>query len=88
MDVRESQKQLILMDCKIMMNKLGDIPFDISFEKLQTELWNIGNKYGISGPEVFKILMDNFPKRGDKAWKKQKFIWSVSGTKKFGSSAI
>ena len=52
MDVRESQKQLILMDCKIMMNKLGDIPFDISFEKLQTELWNIGNKYGISGPEV------------------------------------
>lgn len=70
MDVRESQKQLILMDCKIMMNKLGDIPFDISFEKLQTELWNIGNKYGISGPEVFKILMDNFPKKGDKAWKK------------------
>ena len=55
------------MDCKIMMNKLGDIPFDISFEKLQTELWNIGNKYGISGPEVFKILMDNFPKKGDKA---------------------
>lgn len=40
------------------------IPFDISFEKLQTELWNIGNKYGISGPEVFKILMDNFPKKG------------------------
>ena len=50
-----------------MMNKLGDIPFDISFEKLQTELWNIGNKYGISGPEVFKILMDNFPKKEDKA---------------------
>lgn len=67
MNVRESQTQLILMDCKIMMNKLGDIPFDISFEKLQTELWNIGNKYGISGPEVFKILMDNFPKKGDKA---------------------
>ena len=70
MDVRESQKQLILMDCKIMMNKLGDIPFDISFGKLQTELWNIGNKYGISGPEVFKIFMDNFPKKGGKAWKK------------------
>lgn len=70
MDVRESQKQLILMDCKIMMNKLGDIPFDISFENLQTELWNIGNKYGISGPEVFKIFMDNFPKKGGKAWKK------------------
>ncbi|EGT5472976.1 hypothetical protein BGV20_03730 [Clostridioides difficile] len=75
MDVRESQKQLILMDCKIMMNKLGDIPFDISFEKLQTELWNIGNKYGISGPEVFKILMDNFPKKGGiRLEKKQKFI--------------
>lgn len=73
-DVRESQKQLILMDCKIMMNKLGDIPFDISFENLQTELWNIGNKYGISGPEVFKIFMDNFPKRGGRLEKKQKFI--------------
>ena len=64
MDVRESQKQLILMDCKIMMNKLGDIPFDISFEKLQTELLKIWKKYVISVTEVFNILMDNFPKKG------------------------
>lgn len=62
--MRESQKKLILMDCKIMLKKLGDIPVDLAYEKLQNELWNIGNKYGLSGPEVFKIFMDNFPHKG------------------------
>lgn len=61
--MRESQKKMIIMDCKIMLKKLGDIPFDLSYDKLQTDLWNIGGKYGISGPEVFKILMDNFPNK-------------------------
>lgn len=42
--MRDKQKQLILMDCKIMLKKLGDIPFDLSYEKLQNELWNIGDK--------------------------------------------
>lgn len=62
--MRESQKKLILMDCKIMLKKLGDIPIDLSYEKLQNELWNIGNKYGLSGPDVFRILMDNYPRKG------------------------
>lgn len=65
--MRETQKRMVLMDCKIMLKKLGDIPFDLSYEKIQNELWNIGNKYGLSGPDVFVILMDNFPhKEGDK----------------------
>ena len=54
------------MDCKIMLKKLGDIPFDQSFSVLQNDLWNIGNKYGITGSEVFMILMDNFPKKEGK----------------------
>lgn len=62
----ELQKDLILMDCKIMLKKLGDIPFDQSFSVLQNDLWNIGNKYGITGSEVFMILMDNFPKKEGK----------------------
>lgn len=62
----ESQKDLILMDCKIMLKKLGDIPLDQSFSVLQNDLWNIGNKYGITGSEVFMILMDNFPKKEGK----------------------
>lgn len=60
--MRKGQKQMIIMDCKIMLTKLGDIPFDLSYDRLQIDLWNIGNKYGITGPEVFKILMENFPK--------------------------
>ncbi len=64
--MNELQKDLILMDCKIMLKKLGDIPFDQSFSVLQNDLWNIGNKYGITGPEVFMILMDNFPKKEGK----------------------
>lgn len=63
--MRKSQEKLILMECKIMMNKLGDIPFDLSHEKMQRELWTIGTKYGITGPEVFKIFMDNFSKERD-----------------------
>lgn len=59
--MRESKKKMIIMDCKIMLKKLGDIPFDLSYEKLQIDLWNIGNKHGITGPEVFKIFMENFP---------------------------
>ena len=62
----ELQKDLILMDCKIMLKKLGDIPFDQSFSVLQNDLGNIGNKYGITGPEVFMILMDNFPQKEGK----------------------
>ena len=61
--MNKSQKELILMDCRIMLKKLGDIPFDLSYEILHKDLWNIGNKYGITGPEVFMILMDNFPKK-------------------------
>ena len=62
----ELQKDLILMDCKIMLKKLGDIPFDQSLSVLQNDLWNIGNKYGITGSEVFMILMNNFPKKEGK----------------------
>ena len=61
--MNKSQKELVLMDCRIMLKKLGDIPFDLSYEILQKDLWNIGNKYGITGPEVFMILMNNFPKK-------------------------
>lgn len=53
------------MDCKIMLKKLGDIPFDLAFEILQKDLWNIGNKYGVTGQEVFKILMENLSEEGD-----------------------
>ena len=61
------QKELVLMDCRIMLKKLGDIPFDLSYEVLQKDLWNIGNKYDITGPEVFAIFMDNFAQmEGDK----------------------
>ncbi len=63
--MRNNQKKLIIMDCKIMLKKLGNIPFDLSFEVLQKDLWNIGNKYGITGQEVFRILMENYPKKGD-----------------------
>ena len=33
--MNKSQKELILMDCRIMLKKLGDIPFDLSYEILQ-----------------------------------------------------
>lgn len=66
--MRESQKKLIIMDCKIMLKKFGDIPFDTLYSSghFQKELWNIGDKYGVSGPDVFKLLMDNFPKKEGK----------------------
>ena len=64
--MRKTQKKLILMDCKIMLRKLGDVPFNLSYEMLQNDLWNIGNKYGVSGTDVFKILMDNFPNKEEK----------------------
>ena len=67
--MNKSQKELVLMDCRIMLKKLGDIPFDLSYEILQKDLWNIGNKYGITGPEVFMILMDNFPRDEQNSWK-------------------
>lgn len=66
MFMRDTQKKLILMDCKIMLNKLGDIPFDFSYEILQNDLWNIGSKYGVTGVEVFNLLMENFPVKGKK----------------------
>jgi len=61
--MRDAQKKLIIMDCNIMINKLGDIPFDLGYEHIQREIWNIAKKYGITGPEVVTILMDNFPKK-------------------------
>lgn len=54
------------MDCKIMLKKIGDIPFDLSYEFLQKDLWNIGNKYGVTGIQVFKLLMENYPKKKGK----------------------
>lgn len=68
--MRDTQKKLILMDCKIMLRKLGDIPFESSYEMLQNDLWNIGNKYGVTGVEVFKLLMESFPRKGNKDEKK------------------
>ena len=37
------------MDCRIMLKKLGDIPFDLSYEILQKDLWNIGGFYDFDG---------------------------------------
>ena len=66
--MRDNKKRLVLMDCKIMLKKFGGIPFDVWYESgnFQRELWKIGDKYGVSGPDVFKILMDNFPKKEEK----------------------
>ena len=66
--MRDNKKRLVLMDCKIMLKKFGDIPFDVLYKSgnFQRELWDIGDKYGVSGPDVFKILMDNFPKKEEK----------------------
>lgn len=65
--MRKTQKKLIIMDCKIMLKKFGDIPFDMLHNSgdFQREIWSIGDKYGVSGPDVFMILMENFPKRGE-----------------------
>lgn len=64
--MRETQKKLIIMDCKIMLKRFGDIPLDVLHNSgnFQRELWSIGDKYGVSGSDVFMILMDNFPKKG------------------------
>lgn len=62
--MRKMQKKLIIMDCKIMLKRLGDIPYNLSYEMVKDELWNIGSKYGVTGPEVFIVLMENFPKKG------------------------
>lgn len=64
--MRKEQKDFILMDCKIMMKKFGDIPFDLVYKSgnFQKELRNIGDKYGVSGPEVFKLFMESFSKEG------------------------
>lgn len=61
--MNDTKRTKIFMDCKIIMNKLGDIPFDKSYTLLQKDLWNIGNKYGCTGLEVFKIFMEELSKK-------------------------
>ncbi|RXE58023.1 hypothetical protein [Acetivibrio mesophilus] len=58
--------QNIIDDCKVMLRKYGDIPYDKVFIKTQKEFGEIGRRYGITGADVFKILMENFPRRNDK----------------------
>lgn len=58
--MKETKKRMILTDCKIMLNKYGDIQIDKSYQLFKDELWQIGNRYGITGIEVLKIMMDNF----------------------------
>ena len=57
--MKELEKREILMDCKILVESIGDLPFDMALPRLQNELWNIGAKYNISGADVFKIFMDD-----------------------------
>lgn len=63
--MKKVNKDLILIDCNIMLKKFGDIPFITLHQsgRLQQELWEIGSKYGISGIAVFTILMENFPRK-------------------------
>lgn len=61
--MRKETKDLILTECKIVMNKLGDISFDKALPYLQKDLWIIGNKYGCTGPEVLKILMEELSEK-------------------------
>ena len=61
--MNKSQKELVLMDCRIMLKNLeiSRLIYHMKFFKRTYGIF--GNKYGITGPEVFMILMDNFPKK-------------------------
>lgn len=61
----DEMEKKIIMDCKVMLNKLGNIPFDKAYHDMQKDLWNIGTNYGLTGPQVFHILMENFPKEDE-----------------------
>lgn len=61
--MKKKQEKDILIDCKVMLRKLGDIPFNKALLNLQNELWEIGDKYGITGAEVLDILFRDFPKK-------------------------
>ena len=61
--MNEAKKRMILIDCKIMFNKYGDIQFDKAYQLFKDELWQIGNRYGTTGIEVLRIMMDNCDER-------------------------
>lgn len=61
--MKKKLEEEILMDCKVMLQKFGDMPFDKALPNIQKDLWQIGDRYGITGPEVLNILLTNFPKK-------------------------
>jgi hypothetical protein len=48
----------IIKACEKLMAKYGHMPFDKALPLLQEGWHEIGKKYGLTGPEVFKRYMD------------------------------
>ncbi len=48
----------IVAECVELQSKYGTIPFDKAIALFQDGWWKIADKYGTTGPEVFKLWMD------------------------------
>ncbi len=59
----EAQKNALLADLQPVLEKLKGVPFDKGIRPFQDDVWRLGDKYGITGPEVVQILMENWPNK-------------------------
>ena len=48
----------IVAECIELGNKYGALPFDKALPLCRAGWWEIADKYGTTGPEVFQIYMD------------------------------
>lgn len=48
----------IVVECNELEKKYGSLPFDKGLPLFRDGWWGIAEKYGMTGPDVFKIWMD------------------------------
>ncbi|KAF0194382.1 MAG: hypothetical protein FD169_1851 [Bacillota bacterium] len=48
----------LIQECDVLINSLRPLPFDKALPVMQKGLWEIADKYGLTGAEVFQRYMD------------------------------
>lgn len=64
----DEKMDTIIKECNDMIKSFGDIPFDKALPHFQDKLWNIAEKYNMTGPELLSKYMDWLSKHNSESF--------------------
>lgn len=58
-------KDALIKECQKIIDEIGNTSFDMALPEFQRRIWDVAEKYNITGPEACRIYFDWKSKQGN-----------------------